>query len=83
MKLLAKEKDIYPIREQYKLCGEILKERRLSPNTCYALELNVTEAVPEWDNQDVCFMMEETIAFTGESTWFCDEYRGQIITIKC
>lgn len=58
-------------------------ERRLYPNTCYALELNVTEAVPEWDNQDVCFMMEETIAFTGESTWFCDEYRGQIIAIKC
>ena len=58
-------------------------ERRLYPNTCYALELNVTEAVPEWDNQDVCFMMEETIAFTGENTWFCDEYREQIIAIKC
>ena len=58
-------------------------EVRLYPNTCYALELNVTESVPEWDGQDVCFMMEETIAFTGETTLFCDDFREQIIPIRC
>lgn len=56
-------------------------ELRLHPNTCYALELNVTEAVPEWDGQDVCFMMEETIAFTGDATWFCDEHREEIMVV--
>lgn len=58
-------------------------EVRLYPNTCYALELNVTESVPEWDGQDVCFMMEETIAFTGETTLFCDDFREKIIPIRC
>ncbi len=56
-------------------------ELKLNDNTCYALELNVTEYVPEWE-QDVCFMMEETISFTGGKTYFNDEYRDQIILVK-
>ena len=56
-------------------------ELKLNDNTCYALELNVTEYVPEWE-QDVCFMMEETISFTGGETYFNDDFRDQIILIK-
>ena len=50
-------------------------------NTAYALELNITDYVPEWE-QDVCFMMEETISFTGGKTCFNDDYRDQIILVK-
>lgn len=44
-------------------------------DTCYALELNISQAVPEWDGQKVCMMLEETIAFTGGETWFMDDRR--------
>lgn len=56
-------------------------ERKLHQDTCYALELNIVETVPEWDNQDVCFMLEETISYTGGQTYFMDEDRGTIIKI--
>ncbi|MDO4740259.1 MAG: M24 family metallopeptidase [Eubacteriales bacterium] len=51
-------------------------ELRLHENTCHALELNVTCAVPEWDGQDVAFYMEETITFTGGKTYFNDDDRA-------
>lgn len=57
--------------------GEIL----LRENTCYALELNITHAIPEWDGQDVAFYMEETITYTGGKTYFNDDYRDTMIKI--
>lgn len=57
-------------------------EWKLHNNTCYALELNVTEAIPEWEGQDICFMMEETICFTEGQTFFMDEERDQILFVK-
>ena len=56
-------------------------ELKLHPDTCYALELNITEPVPEWGGQDVCFMLEETIAYTGGKTNFMDDDRDKIIAI--
>lgn len=56
-------------------------ELKLNDDTCYALELNVTEYVPEW-GQDIRFMMEETISFTGGETYFNDDYRDHIILVK-
>lgn len=56
-------------------------ELKLHPDTCYALELNITEFVPEWQ-QDVCFMLEETIAYTGGETRFMDGCREEIAVIK-
>lgn len=53
----------------------------LHDDTCYALELNITEKVPEWDNQDVCFMLEETISYTGGKTYFMDGDRDKVIAI--
>lgn len=47
----------------------------LHDDTCYALELNITQSVPEWGGQDVCMMLEETIAFTGGATRFMDDKR--------
>lgn len=56
-------------------------ENRLYGQTCFALELNVIEPVPEWDNQEVWFMLEETICFTGEDTHFMDDERGLVYLI--
>ena len=44
-------------------------------DTCYALELNISQSVPEWGGQKACMMMEETIAFTGGKTRFMDDKR--------
>lgn len=56
-------------------------ELKLHDNTCHALELNITHAVPEWDDQDVAFYIEETITFTGGKTHFNDAYREEMIRI--
>jgi len=56
-------------------------ELQLHHDTCHALELNVTCSIPEWDGQDVAFYMEETIMFTGGSTYFCDDRREIMILI--
>ncbi|MBO5999490.1 MAG: aminopeptidase P family protein [Lachnospiraceae bacterium] len=50
-------------------------------NTCYALELNTTDSVPEWDGQEVCFMLEETILFHGGRTIFAGDGRDTITVI--
>ncbi|GHU96801.1 Xaa-Pro aminopeptidase [Spirochaetia bacterium] len=56
-------------------------ENRLHDNTCFALELNVIEAVPEWDSQDVWFMLEETTVYTGGKLQFVGAGRDRIYLI--
>ena len=56
-------------------------EVKLRDNTCHALELNITHAVPEWNGQEVAFYMEETITFTGGKTYFNDDFRDVMIKI--
>ena len=56
-------------------------EVKLRDNTCHALELNITHAVPEWDGQEVAFYMEETITFTVGKTYFNDDFRDVMIKI--
>lgn len=56
-------------------------ELKLHDHTCYALELNITHSVPEWDGQDVAFYMEETIRYFGGKTYFCDDFRSTMIQI--
>lgn len=55
-------------------------ELPLKDRTCYALELNVLEYVPEW-KQDVWFYMEETVAFSDGETWFMDPEGREKITL--
>lgn len=56
-------------------------ELKLNDNTCYALELNIQHFIPEWDNQDVAFYIEETITYTGGKTYFNDDFRDVMIKI--
>ena len=38
---------------------------KLFEDTCYALELNIKKAVPEWDGQEVQIALEQDILFSG------------------
>ena len=57
-------------------------ENVMHEDTCYALELNITQAIPEWGGQDACMMLDETIAFTGGKTYFMDDKREVIRFIE-
>lgn len=68
---------LYDAQRPVPLRGELpLKDR-----TCYALELNVVKSVPEWDDQDVHFYMEETIAFQNGKVSFMDPSGRKEITM--
>jgi len=45
-------------------------ERRINDNTCYALELNVSGPIPEWDGQSLMLGIETDIVFSGGVTEF-------------
>ncbi len=51
-------------------------------NTCYALELNIHQTVPEWKGQNVCVMLEESIGFKDGQTFFFDDKREIIHFIE-
>lgn len=69
---------LYDAQRPVPLRGELpLKDR-----TCYALELNVKDQIPEWNGQDVYFYMEETVGFVDGKTIFMDpKGRKEITTI--
>lgn len=43
---------------------------RMSYNTCYTVELNSQFLVPEWDNQEVRFPVEQDAAYTKEGVFY-------------
>ena len=40
-------------------------ERQLYPNTAYAIEGNIKQAVPEWNGQTVAIKLEQSAWFDG------------------
>jgi len=46
--------------------GEIV----LSTNTAYAMELDITHAIPEWDGQDLRIVLEEKVVYTQDGLIF-------------
>ncbi|MDP3388181.1 MAG: M24 family metallopeptidase [Eubacteriales bacterium] len=66
------QQDILPERGHYKLYAD----------TCYALELNISRKVPEWDQQDVYMFLEQTVAFTQGRVDFLDGRQTEIIVIR-
>ncbi|MGM0524689.1 MAG: M24 family metallopeptidase [Pseudomonadota bacterium] len=45
---------------------EVTGDWLLYPNTAYAIEGNIKQTVPEWDDQTVQIMLEQTAYFNGE-----------------
>lgn len=54
----------------------------LYENTAHSIELNSTVNVPEWNDQDVRFMLEEDAYFDGSETYYIDGRQEQLILIN-
>jgi Xaa-Pro aminopeptidase len=52
----------------------------LYPNTCYAIELNHTIFVPEW-NKDIRIMLEENAVFDGNTVRYIDGRQRELFLI--
>lgn len=48
---------------------KIKGERPVENSTCYALELNISGSLPEWDNQEVFMYREEDIYFNEKASF--------------
>lgn len=62
---------VVPIRGDY----------TLNKDTCYALELNSSLNVDEWDGQEVTIFLEETVAFTKEGIKYIGNSQTEFILI--
>lgn len=56
-------------------------EYTLNRNTCYALELNASLKVDEWEGQEVPIFLEETVAFTKEGIKYLGNSQTEFIVI--
>ncbi len=54
----------------------------LFPNTAYSIELNVTETVPEWNNQSIRIMLEEDAFFDGQTVRYIDGRQTGLLLIR-
>jgi hypothetical protein len=59
---------------------EVKGERPVESSTCYALELNISGSLPEWDNQEVFMYREEDICF-NEKVSFINGRQTNLIEI--
>ena len=50
-------------------------------NTAYSIELNVTVAIPEWNNKDIRIMLEEDGFYTGSDFYYIDGRQKELILI--
>ena len=53
----------------------------LFPDTAYAIELNATVSIPEWNNGEIRIMLEEDAIFDGEKVWYIDGRQKELILI--
>lgn len=53
----------------------------LYPNTVYAIELNVTESIPEWGGMDIRIMLEENAWFDGVQVRYIDGRKTELILV--
>jgi len=56
-------------------------EHPLHPNTAYSIELMGVSEVPEWQGQQVRFMLEQDAWFDGSSCVWLDGHQSELITI--
>ena len=57
-------------------------EYPLYPDTCYALELNIAQNLPEWNDQELFICLEQTVAFTQGRVHFLDGRQTGLILIR-
>ncbi len=55
---------------------------KLYPNTCHSIELNTRCTVPEWNNEEVAFSLEQDAFFNGEKTIYLDKKQTKFYLVK-
>ena len=53
----------------------------LFKNTAHSIELNVTVAIPEWNNKKIRIMLEQDAVFTAEGVRYIDGRQTRLILI--
>lgn len=53
----------------------------LYPHTAHSIELNVTEAIPEWEDQETKIMLEEDAYFDGREVRYLDGRQTELFLI--
>lgn len=53
----------------------------LRPDTCWSIELNISDAVPEWGDQDIRIMLEEDAFFDGDRVVYLDARQEELLLI--
>lgn len=56
-------------------------DHRLYPNSAYSIELMGVNTVPEWDGQEIRFMLEQDAWFDGSTVAWLDGRQTELITI--
>ena len=56
-------------------------EIALNANACWSIELNITDAIPEWDGQDIRIMLEEDAVFDGQTCEYLDGRQTELLLI--
>jgi len=54
---------------------------KLRAQTAYAIELNVTVNIPEWNNKPIRMMLEENALFDGKKVYYTDSRKTALILI--
>jgi len=57
-------------------------DRAVRDMTCYAIELSITERIPEWDNQEVRIMMEEDAVFENGEVRYIDGRQTELHIVR-
>lgn len=54
----------------------------LYTDTCYALELNIAQNLPEWNNQEIRICLEQTVAFRNGKVFYLDGRQTDFLLIR-
>jgi len=54
----------------------------LHSDTCYALELNIAQNLPEWDNQEFFICLEQTVAFRHGRVFYLDGRQTDFMLVQ-
>ena len=62
-------------------CVPVKGEFKIENNTCYAMELNASKLIPEWNNEEYFAFLEQTIGIIDHELVYFDGRQKKIILI--
>ncbi|HPF16802.1 MAG TPA: M24 family metallopeptidase, partial [Thermotogota bacterium] len=68
---------LYDKQEEIPVRGELIVHK----NTCYALELNIKQEIPEWGHIKEGIYLEQTVGFDGEKVIYFDDRQKEFLLV--